>query len=123
MKKFMLLGILVWILGSPFVMDRSVEAAVEPTPKHIENLTGIFETKGASSSSVSSDGVVTITPSKGNQIGSIWSTDKNVLDFSEDFYLSTYLNFDDGRDKSGDGMAFLLQAVTAEPVWFTNGAE
>lgn len=123
MKKFMLLGIFVWILGSPFGMDRSVEAAVEPTPKHIENLTGIFETKGASSSSVSSDGVVTITPSKGNQIGSIWSTDKNILDFSEDFYLSTYLNFEDGRDKSGDGLAFLLQAVTAEPVWFTNGAE
>lgn len=61
-----------------------ISAATVP-PAHVEDLTGLFEIKSESTSSVDSDGFVTITPNQGNVIGSIWSTEKKFVRFHKKF--------------------------------------
>ncbi len=99
---------------------RTSAAAVPPT--HVQDLTGLFEIKSESTSSVGSDGVVTITPNQGNAIGSIWSTEKNLLDFKKNFSLTSYLYFGPQVNEVGDGMALVFQAYNETPKWFTYGA-
>ncbi|MEN2667829.1 L-type lectin-domain containing protein [Listeria aquatica] len=115
------LACLGFVLGSVTASGIKVQAAAEP-PAHIKKMDGIFEIKEGSTSSVDENGIVTITPNTSNSIGSIWSTNNNLLDFTKSFHLSTYLYFGENVANVGDGMALVFQAVTDSPTWFTSNA-
>ncbi|MBC1397641.1 lectin-like domain-containing protein [Listeria fleischmannii] len=113
-KKYSVLIVFIMIFMPAF----RINAATVP-PAHVEDLTGLFEIKSESTSSVDSDGIVTITPNQGNVIGSIWSTEKNLLDFTKSFSLTSYLYFGPQVNEVGDGMALVFQAYNGTPKWYT----
>lgn len=93
---------------------------VQPTPKHIL-LDGVFTTDlGVSNNSATvSNGVTTITGNGTNQVGAVWSTTNNLLDFKKDFTLTAYINQGDAGGNSADGAVFLMQSFSNTPRWFT----
>lgn len=110
-----------FVFGCITASEIKVNAAAEP-PAHIKKMDGIFEVKEGSASSVDEKGVVTITPNTSNSVGSIWSTENNLLDFTKSFHLSTYLYFGENVANVGDGMALVFQAATDSPTWFTHNS-
>ncbi|MBP2097302.1 L-type lectin-domain containing protein [Enterococcus rivorum] len=74
-------------------------------------------------SASSQDGVAIVTNGSAKQVGAVWSTANNLLDFTKDFNTIAYVNQGDAGSASGDGMVFVIQGVSKQMKWFTyNGA-
>lgn len=108
-------------LFSCILFSQIADAAIQPTPKHI-SLDGVFTTDlGIQGNSASSDdGVAIITSSNINQVGAVWSTSINQLDFKKDFNAVAYVNQGDSGSSASDGMVFVLQGTSNQMKWFTH---
>lgn len=98
-----------------------VEAVVAPTPNHVR-LDNIFETNlGVSGNSASvQDGVVKITNDLSNELGAVWSTPNNMLDFTKDFRAVMHINQGDRGYGAADGLVFVIQGLSNQVKWFTH---
>lgn len=82
---------------------------------------GVFTTNlGVVGNSASSqDGVAIVTGGNANQVGAVWSTSGNLIDFKKDFNAVAYVNQGDSGTTSGDGMVFVIQGASKNMKWFT----
>lgn len=103
-----------------FSFAEIAEAVIQPTPEHI-SLEGVFTTDlGVSGNSANAqEGVAIITNGNANQVGAVWSTPSNLIDFTKDFNAIAYVNQGDSGGSSGDGMVFVIQGLSNEMKWFT----
>ncbi|MBC1373634.1 hypothetical protein HB847_14865 [Listeria booriae] len=112
------LFLLLFYLICPILLE--VEAAIETPPKHLRDLSDIFETPLVNGNLAHiTNGTVQVTNGNPNQVGAVWSTDKNLMDFKKDFHMSSYVNLGDRRGNSADGVMFVIQANTGTQRWFT----
>ncbi|MEI5994367.1 lectin-like domain-containing protein [Candidatus Enterococcus mansonii] len=112
---------LLWILF--FMPIFSFEQQAEATtsiPDRV-SLNGIFSTDvGVSGNSAALiDDVAIITNGLASQVGALWSTQENLLDFKQDFNMVSYVNQGDAAASSGDGLVFLLKSANNTSNWFT----
>lgn len=114
-KGFSLLCLLAYFL----IFSSSVQAD-ETIPNRV-SLDGIFTTNLGVSNNSSEvvDDVGVITNGLPNQVGALWSTEDNLLDFKKDFNMVAYVKQTGVAGAAGDGMVFLLQGATPELKWFT----
>ena len=105
-----------------FVLLFSDVAYSAPLPPEHVSLDGIFTTDlgvAGNSASIAGGDVANITDGSASQVGALWSTEDNLLDFTEDFNMISYISQSSANGKAGDGMMFVLQSQTESPQWFT----
>ncbi|WYJ94441.1 hypothetical protein A5889_001954 [Enterococcus sp. 9D6_DIV0238] len=109
MLKRMLLGIL---LSIPFFSWGFQSEASTNIPDRV-SLDGIFTSDvGVSGNSATVvDDTAIITNGSANQVGALWSTPENLLDFTQDFNMVSYVNQGAAAAASGDGLVFLLKSA------------
>lgn len=84
-------------------------------------LDGIFamELGVPGNSAQAGERVVTVTNNT-SQKGAVWSVENNLLDFTENFHMISYVNQSKiGNSELADGMVFVVQGYNAKPTWFT----
>lgn len=104
-----------------FTYINVVQAAPAPPTKGVP-LQGIFSIPSGSNSSVDSSGkIVTITKPQNDQVGSIFSTQNNLLNLNEDFSASMFIYLGDRTFQAGDGMTFVLHNDLGSTQRFSKG--
>jgi hypothetical protein len=109
------------LLGLGQLLFFSEGAMAAPTPPAHVSLDGIFTTDlGVAGNSATTAGdIANITDGSANQVGALWSTQDNLLDFTKDFTMVSYISQSSVDGKAGDGLMFVLQSLTNTPTWFT----
>ncbi|MGX7029772.1 hypothetical protein ACWN8B_00110 [Vagococcus zengguangii] len=114
MKK--LLGTLISLTFFYLLTIPTITHADEVPPHmRLDNIFTVDLGQSENIAGVTDDGTVYITTAGYSQIGAIWSTDNNLLDFKEPFEIVAYTNqglgmVSDGKQKA-DGMAFVIRST------------
>lgn len=120
-KLSVTLKIIFFITIFLFTYNNVVQAAPQAPIRGVP-LQGIFAVPSGSNSFIDSSGkIVTITKEQESQVGSIFSTQNNLLNLNQDFSASMFIYLGNRSASAGDGMTFVLHNDVQSTKNFSKG--